>query len=231
MADDYDFAMLQELYINFLGHTRANSKWIPVYPTDHLQNPNATCSIILVSTHISTNMWMPITFKSPDLTGIQLHREFRTLCILNIYNDCNHNDMLTAVACHFHDPENRGYLTAPLHHIILGDFNCHTALWDEECNAHLFTHERLTLAQPLLNLISSYNWKMALPKDIPMLKSFVMKNLTQVNNVFCLEGLLDSFISCNKPQTPPSKDRPHAHHQHYWHHTNHQWLPPMPRLL
>ena len=206
MADDYDFAMLQELYINFLGHTRANSKWIPIYPTNHLQNPNATHSIILVSTHISTNMWTPITFKLPDLTGIQLHGEFGTLRILNVYNDCDHNDTLTAVACHFCDLANREYPVAPLHHIILGDFNCHTALWDEKRNAHLFTHERLTLAQPLLNLVSSYNWKMALPKDIPTLKSFVMKNLTQVDNVFCSEGLLGSFISCNtSPECRPPK--------------------------
>jgi hypothetical protein len=79
-------------------------------------------------------------------------------------------------------------------------------LWDEERNAHLFTTAALEATQPLLNMITRYNMKMALPKDIPTLEASSTKNYTRVDNVFCSATLLDAFVTCNTdPQQHPQK--------------------------
>lgn len=48
--------------------------------------------------------------------------------------------------------------------------------------------------------------QMALPKDLPTLEVSTTKNYTRVDNVFCLETLIDALISCNTfPQWQPQK--------------------------
>ena len=91
-------------------------------------------------------------------------------------------------------------------YIWLGDFNQHHPLWDEEWNAHLFTTAVLEATQPLLNMITRYNMKMALLKDILMLEASLTKNYTRVDNIFCSTALLNAFITCNTdPQQQPQK--------------------------
>ena len=61
-------------------------------------------------------------------------------------------------------------------------------------------------AQPLLNMISTYDMHMALAKDILTLEACTMKNFTRVDNVFCSAEIHDSFVSCNTyPQWQPQK--------------------------
>jgi hypothetical protein len=36
----YDIAMLQEPYVDWLRHTRANTHWTPIYPLNHLVDNN-----------------------------------------------------------------------------------------------------------------------------------------------------------------------------------------------
>jgi hypothetical protein len=106
------------------------------------------------------------------------------------------------------DPATRAHPIGgnPLRYIWMGDFNCRHPLWDEEQNEHLFTRPNLAAMQPLLNLITRYGMKMALPKDIPTLEAMATKNYTQVDNVFCSADLLDSFISCDTdPMQRPQK--------------------------
>jgi hypothetical protein len=79
----------------------------------------------------------------------------------------------------------------------IGDFNCHHPLWDEECNAHIFTRANLELAQPLLNMLGRHNMKMALPASISTLCAHNSGNYTRVDNVFCTEALIDKIIKCN----------------------------------
>ena len=50
--------------------------------------------------------------------------------------------------------------------IWVGDFNRHHPLWDKERNAHLFTKNTLEVTQPLLDMISEFDLRMVLPKDI-----------------------------------------------------------------
>jgi hypothetical protein len=46
-------------------------------------------------------------------------------------------------------------------------------------------------------MITRYDMKMALPKDIPTLEASSTKNYTWVDNIFCSATLLDTFIICN----------------------------------
>jgi hypothetical protein len=62
--------------------------------------------------------------------------------------------------------------------IILGDFNWHHPMWDEDHNIQLFTHRNLDEAQILINLTMDWNLDMTLPKGIPTLEHSRTKNLT-----------------------------------------------------
>jgi len=94
----------------------------------------------------------------------------------------------------------------PVRYIWAGDYNRHHSLWDEERNFHLFTQSNLDAAQPLLDLIARHRMKMALAEGIPTLKALATGNLMRVDNVFCLEALLDHVISCvTVPEDRPPK--------------------------
>lgn len=89
-----------------------------------------------------------------------------------------------------------------------GDFNRHHLSWDEMQNHHLFTAKNARLIQPLLDLLMRYDMQMALPKDIPTLRTLSMGNLTRVDNVFCSASLLSTYIKCDTEPSlrPPCTD-------------------------
>jgi hypothetical protein len=122
--------------------------------------------------------------------------------MLNIYNDCKHNNSLTAVKNYLHELRACECTQLPLSFIWLGDFNCHHPLWDEECNNHLFTTVALALTQPLLSMLSQHNMMMALLKDTPMLQASSTGNHTRVDNIFCSANLIQAVVSCD---TNPSR--------------------------
>jgi len=203
---DFDVCAIQEPYIDFKGKTRANPHWLPIYPPKHNENPKNTRSITLVNRRVAADAWTPLPIDSQDVTAIQLQGDYGTIRIINIYNDCNHNDSLTAVVNYLREPRARACTKLPLSFIWLGDFNRHHPLWDEERNNHLFTNAALELTRPLLDMIGRYHMKMALPKDIPTLKASSTGNLTRVDNVFCSESLLNAVISCDiEPDRQPVK--------------------------
>ncbi|KAF8237143.1 hypothetical protein L208DRAFT_1518974 [Tricholoma matsutake] len=92
----------------------------------------------------------------------------------------------------------------------MGDFNQHHPLWDKARNTHLFTRENLDLTQPLLNMLGRHNMKMVLPPYIPTLCSHSTSNHTQVNNLFCTEGLMDA---CNTEDATRSSHKSIYMHQ------------------
>jgi hypothetical protein len=205
-ANDYDLAMLQEPHIDFLGRTRSNLHWMVVYPKLHLKDPSATRSLILVNRRMASNNWTEIPFPSTDVTGIRLCGEFGTICIINIYNDCEHNRSLDVVKEYMRQDVREQVLGEVARYIWLGDFNRHHPLWDEERNAHLFTTAALEATRPLLDMIVRHDMKMVLPKDIPTLEASSTKNYTRVDNVFCSATLLNTFVTCNTdPQQQPQK--------------------------
>jgi hypothetical protein len=84
----------------------------------------------------------------------------------------------------------------PVQRICLGDFNRHHPLWDDVKNTHLFTRQNLDEAQILLNFLAGHGLFMTLPQGLPTLEATTTKNLTQPDDVFCSEDLLDSLITC-----------------------------------
>src|SRR5215469_6587668 len=69
---EIDIIALQEPHIDFLGNSRANPHWTPIYPCKHRDDPHKTRSIMLVNRRISTNAWTHIPLDSPDLTAIRM---------------------------------------------------------------------------------------------------------------------------------------------------------------
>ena len=54
----------------------------------------------------------------------------------------------------------------------------------------------MTAAQPLLDILATYNLRMALPPSTPTLRANASKNYTRPDNVFSLENLIDSITRC-----------------------------------
>lgn len=96
-----------------------------------------------------------------------------------------------------------------IHYIWLGDFNCHHPLWDEERNRHLFTAANLDKAQTLLDLLTSHDMRMILPKDLPTLEAKNSKNTTRPDNTFASVSLIDRIMTC---KTCPELRPPFTNH-------------------
>ncbi|KAJ6561061.1 hypothetical protein DFH09DRAFT_806601, partial [Mycena vulgaris] len=90
----YDIALIQEPHFDFLGRTRANCRWVSVMPPTHTPHQKLTCSLILVNIRLSSSTWTPIPIPSPDVTAMQIFGSFGTIHIINVYNDCEHNNAL-----------------------------------------------------------------------------------------------------------------------------------------
>ena len=193
----YDVCTIQELYIDFQGHTWANCNWTTIYPNTHKTHPDSTRSIILINTNLLTDAWKQIDFNHPDIMAVEITGQFSTLQVINVYNDGNNNNALTYISAFMRDWERQQYTMGLLHTIWMGDFNCNHPLWDEPWNAHLFTTENLELTQPLLNMLGWHNIKMAMPLFILMLWSHSTGNHTRIDNIFCMERLMDAIIKCN----------------------------------
>ncbi|KAF7354515.1 RNA-directed DNA polymerase from transposon X-element [Mycena venus] len=183
----YHIALVQEPSCDFRGLSRVTRQWVSVYPPSHAKNQRATRSMIMVNANIPSSKWKAIPIPSPDITAIEIFDEaFGTIRIINVYNDCNHNEALDALREYLRRPEAARYPIGPLRYIWAGDFNRHHPLWDELRNHHLFTTHNLDLAQPLLDLLARYSMRMALPRDIPTLRTFgPTHNFTRPDNVFC----------------------------------------------
>ncbi|KAJ7639659.1 hypothetical protein DFH06DRAFT_923141, partial [Mycena polygramma] len=90
----YDIALLQEPHFDFRGISRAGRAWVSVYPSISLKDLNTARSAMLVNEHLPSSMWRQVAIPSPDITAIELYGDFGTIRIINIYNDCEHNDTL-----------------------------------------------------------------------------------------------------------------------------------------
>ncbi|KAF8593135.1 hypothetical protein BDV93DRAFT_461786 [Ceratobasidium sp. AG-I] len=89
--------------------------------------------------------------------------------------------------------------------ILLGDFNRHHPMWDEDQNTQLFTAANLDRAQPLLDILTTRDLDMSLPKDAPTLQSTSSKNYTRPDNVFLSRELSSRVVRCEvAPASRPS---------------------------
>lgn len=202
---DHDIIALQELWLDHLGRTRASRHWTVVYPTLHLDKPGSTCSLMLINKNLPTDSWTDIETGSQDITAIRLQHGNGYLDIFNIYNDCNHSRSLSALEktlqrlseLRSSRHANTHNTDEPQHHAMwLGDFNRHHPLWDEERNHHLFTRSNLDKAQTLIDLLTTYDMRMILPKGLPTLEALALKNYTRPDNVFCTDELEGAVTQC-----------------------------------
>ncbi|KAJ7113046.1 hypothetical protein C8R44DRAFT_586842, partial [Mycena epipterygia] len=90
----YDLALIQEPYLDHNNCSRTNLRFTAVYPTLHTTESARSRSLILVNTALPSNSWSPIPLPSSDLTGVELRGPSGTIRIINVYNDCDHNDAL-----------------------------------------------------------------------------------------------------------------------------------------
>lgn len=209
MIADLDIVLLQEPHIDFLKNSRASQQWRPVYPPRHKDRNEMTRSIIMVNARLSTNCWTAILVDSPDVTGIAVRTHMGTINIFNIYNDQEHDDNLRALARATRQLERQNSDAEPQHIYWAGDFNRHHPLWDDEGNNHLFTDKYLDQAQPLINLLSSFDLTMLLPAGIPTLEASRTKNYTRPDNVFGSEELVNTVVRCD---TDPGRRPPNTDH-------------------
>jgi hypothetical protein len=101
----YDVCAIQEPYIDFQGHTRANRNWTTIYPNTHKTHPDSTRSVILINTNLLTDAWKQIDFDHPDITAVEITGQFGTLRVINVYNDGNNNNALTHISAFMRDRE------------------------------------------------------------------------------------------------------------------------------
>ncbi|KAJ6452970.1 hypothetical protein C8R45DRAFT_847454, partial [Mycena sanguinolenta] len=90
----YDLALIQEPNIDFRNMSRTNLCFTSVYPTLHATSPEKSRALILVNTLIASSSWNTIPIPSSDITAIELRTPAGVLRIINIFNECDHNDSL-----------------------------------------------------------------------------------------------------------------------------------------
>jgi len=193
-ASKWDIIVIQEPYINFLRNTSASQRWHMLYPTHHYTHPlQCTHVVTLINSTIDTNAWKQIPYPSSDVILLQIASPASKCTIFNIYNDCNSQDTLTSLDT-FLASNMATICPTPNDHVLwMGDFNRHHPMWEEPWNRHLINY---AAAQPLIDLITTYEMVQLLPAAIPTLQSVSTGNWTRPDNVFGTEPTLNAIISC-----------------------------------
>jgi len=82
------------------------------------------------------------------------------------------------------------------HMVLLGDFNLHYPLWDEECNVHLFMRRNMEKSQALIDVLAEFDLQMELPKDTPTLQALSTGNFMRPDKIFVSSSIAGSLIQC-----------------------------------
>ena len=204
---EWDILLIQEPWIAFNG-TRATQKWRVLYPKIYFENnAKPLRSLILVNSDVPTNQYEQIQFDTADVTSIIIRRENIKIIIVNVYNDCNNNEAITAVSEFLSNKFLDDFVPDDTHVIIGGDFNRHHSWWESEDNVHLTSAEHQV--GPILDLTARFNLRMALPPYIPTLQAFSTGNWTCPDNVWCTSHTTDLFVKCT---TDPGTRAPNTDH-------------------
>ena len=207
LAKDFDIILIQEPHVipKFL-HIRAPTRFLGVYPTDRVKNPeDPVRSAIWVNSEIPTGTWKVLQVPgNNDLTAIQLKGEYGRLTIVNIYNDNTHTKNLKAVknfltenANEIGNGENEIGNGENDHMLWCGDFNCHSLIWDRVEDERLCTPVLTQRADQLLKLVADHDMQMSLPRGIPTLLHKAWKKEYRVDNVWSSKHLADRIDQCN----------------------------------
>ena len=194
---EIDILAFQEPHLDFQHKSRASYHWHSVYPTPFKHSGPRARSLLLISRHIPTARWEILLIDSNDITAIRLVGETQDIVLFNIYNDCNprYDHTLRTIRSSFRSLQRTSQRTT--FSILIGDFNRHHPMWDEERNHHLFTTVNLNASQTLINLLADYDLSMILPPRIPTLEALNSGNFTRVDNVFASSDLIPLFDVCN----------------------------------
>ena len=198
----FDIALIQEPVLNKVNLTMTNPRWNVIYPSCHNKDCEArTRSVILINKNISKDVWRVIPTHSPDVTALEIKGDFGKIQIYNVYNDGTHNKTLENLDNLFTELDSSGNETHANGILLMGDFNRHHPMWDEPRNQHLFTAANLRDAQPLLDLLVTYDLIMALPEGIPTLEANGTGNHTRPDNVFARPTCRTPLTYVMSPQT------------------------------
>jgi len=85
--DIYDFAVIQEPYLDSNHNSCANHHWYMVYPKEHYITPSWTRSIILVNNWLVTDAWSQVDMGSPDMMALAVNTGRGKVLLTNMYND------------------------------------------------------------------------------------------------------------------------------------------------
>ncbi|KAF5383105.1 hypothetical protein D9615_004831 [Tricholomella constricta] len=189
--------------------SRANQRWIPVYPKAHNpDHPEKTRALLLVNRNIATDTWTRLDVDSPDVAAIRIETERGSIRIFCIYNDCTHNRSMNAVRNYLSSREGRRTGGRDNEDVWAGDFNRHHEMWDEGRNKHLFTRANTEAAEELLEAVAENGMEMILAAGTPTLRAFGTGNLTRPDNVFVSGGLTHAVDECRviPEEAPPKTD-------------------------
>jgi hypothetical protein len=177
----------------------ASKDWIAIYPTPHIVNPAKSRSIIFLQALLCTDNWTQIDFPSSDVTVVQLTGAWGKLFIFNIYNDCEHNDMIMALSKFQHEHVNilERMEQGSTHVIWLGDFNRHHPHWDDHNDTRLFTKDTIKAAEILIEATAEASLELALLRGIPMHIHNVSKLWMRLDQVFISEQSMELITVCD----------------------------------
>lgn len=191
---------LQEPSINQFGKTIASRDWVAIYPSTHQKNPDKSRSLILLRASLCTDNWMQIELPSSNVTVVQLTGNWGKLTIFNIYNDCDHNNMIVLLSRFWkeHSELLERAQQGTAHTMWLGDFNRHHPYWDKNEDTRLFTREATKAADFLIEAVIEVGLDMTLPNGIPTHIHNVSKKWTRLDNVFISDHSTDLRLCWQK---------------------------------
>ena len=99
--DVYDFATIQEPYLDSNHNSRATHHWYMVYPKEHYITPAWMRSIILVNRRLALESWAQVDVGSSDVTVLEFNMGKGRVLLTNVYNDIEQQQGLARSICIF----------------------------------------------------------------------------------------------------------------------------------
>ena len=120
--------------------------------------------------------------------------------MLNIYNNCKHNETISALT-EYHRKHANNIMgndeTQGAHHLLwLGNFNRHHPYRDAPENSTLFTRETLSQAEILIQSLAEVGLEMALEAGVPTHKHYVTKRRSRLDHVFSTDHTIEAITCC-----------------------------------
>ncbi|KDQ26830.1 hypothetical protein PLEOSDRAFT_1084565 [Pleurotus ostreatus PC15] len=197
----------KEPWLDWRGLARATQQYNVIYPNTGQERRQEMRAVILLSMEIASDHYVLLQIDSPDVVGVDINcGPAGWIRIINIYNDCRHDQSLKAVDDFLTGERESNDEARHDQMIWAGDFNRHHPMWDEERNHHLFTPRNLEAAERLIDLADQFRMVMKLEKGVPTLQALNTKNHTRVDNIWCSEAMQGMVVRCDtEPEMRPPK--------------------------